>query len=335
MKYAIYNNKGGVGKTFLSFVLSTEMANNSSNKDIIVIDMCPQANISEIILGGSGFGGTEKLDDLINQRFTIGGYFDERISSPNHVTGQEKKYLLQTNKFNQNMPSNLWLIAGDPSLEIQAQAISQISGQTLPLEVWKNVHYWVKDLISECSKELSKDVTVFIDCNPSFSIYTELAMSAAQRVIVPCTSDDSSGRAINNIGALLFGIGVGSAYNTVNFSGRAREFKMTLPKIHSIVFNRSTEYDKKASKAFGAMFNSIREKVENLKNKADDDAFENELNYEQIPDSHSVTIVCSHLGKPLYSMKPGKYEVYDKKPQINSDPLNRYKTAVKELLIKI
>src|SRR5437660_11703439 len=40
-----------------------------------------------------------------------------------------------------------FLIAGDPSLEIQAEAINQIAGQTLPADSWANVHQWLKDLL--------------------------------------------------------------------------------------------------------------------------------------------------------------------------------------------
>lgn len=56
MRYAIWNNKGGVGKTFLSFVLGTEFAQKNPHKNILLVDMCPQANLSEVLLGGNGSG---------------------------------------------------------------------------------------------------------------------------------------------------------------------------------------------------------------------------------------------------------------------------------------
>src|SRR5690242_15187917 len=63
MRYAVWNNKGGVGKTFLSFVLGTEIA-NERKIPVVLVDMCPQANLSEIVLGGNGIG-SERLDSLI------------------------------------------------------------------------------------------------------------------------------------------------------------------------------------------------------------------------------------------------------------------------------
>jgi hypothetical protein len=51
-----------------------------------------------------------------------------------------------------------------------------------------------------------KSSAVFIDCNPSFSIYPELAMSASDRLIIPFSADGSSKRAARAVLALLYGI---------------------------------------------------------------------------------------------------------------------------------
>jgi len=56
--YAIWNNKGGVGKSYLTFQLATEYARQNGNKRVLVIDLCPQANSSSMLLGGM-FGGEE------------------------------------------------------------------------------------------------------------------------------------------------------------------------------------------------------------------------------------------------------------------------------------
>lgn len=334
MRYAVWNNKGGVGKSFLSFVLGTEVAHRRPTEHVILVDMCPQANLSEIILGGNG-QGAKRLQEILanNDRKTVGGYFDTRIASPQKSTGSETDYLLKARDFNASMPANLWIIVGDPSLELQAQVISQIGSQTLPKETWKNVHNWLKDLIVSCSTKLGKadQVHVFIDCNPSFAAYTELALLAADRLIVPCSSDGSSARAIDNIGALLYGIGVSGLYSGVDFKAKTNSFMMPLPLIHSVLLNRSTLYSKKASKAFSAMFDEIKKRTETLQQK-DASIFVSGVNFHVVPDNHSVAIVCSHLGRPLYTITPGKYEVHDTEPQVNNEPLDRYKEAVDELL---
>jgi chromosome partitioning protein len=331
MRYAMWNNKGGVGKTFLSFVLATEIAHDRK-VPVILVDMCPQANLSEIVLGGNGIG-SERLDDLIKSRKTIGGYFDSRINSPHVKSGIELDFLFDARKINSNLPKGVYLVAGDPSLELQAQVINQISSQTLPVESWKNVHSWVADLIEACQSHLGVNETmVFIDCNPSFSAYTELSMVAADSLIVPCSSDGSSARAIDNVGSLLYGILTGTKYGAANFPARANHFGMNLPDIHSVILNRSTQYSKKASKAFGAMFDEIKRRVDDLKKAAPKHFNSGGPHFEDIPDSHSVAIVCSHQGIPLYALKPGRYQVHDTEPQVNSEPLQRYKDAVAALI---
>jgi cellulose biosynthesis protein BcsQ len=52
--YAFWNNKGGVGKSFLCFVAASEYARRHPEADVYVIDLCPQANVSETLLGGYG-----------------------------------------------------------------------------------------------------------------------------------------------------------------------------------------------------------------------------------------------------------------------------------------
>ena len=73
MKYCIWNNKGGVGKTFLTYALATEYAKQNPATLVAVIDMCPQANVSEILLGGNG-QGSENLFKIHDKKLTISHY---------------------------------------------------------------------------------------------------------------------------------------------------------------------------------------------------------------------------------------------------------------------
>ena len=115
MRYAIWNNKGGVGKSFLTFVFASEYALDNPDKVVYVIDMCPQANVSEILLGGNG-DGAKQLEKLLGmqQRQTIGGYFDSRLEQPHGKTGAESNFKVQVNGLNGKIPENLFLVAGDP-----------------------------------------------------------------------------------------------------------------------------------------------------------------------------------------------------------------------------
>ena len=117
-----------------------------------------QQNLSEIVLGGNG-RGAENLSSLIDSHITIGGYFDQRINNPQQPTGAETSFqITDLKKYNINLPDNVSLVAGDPSLEIQSQTINQISAQTLPVKSWANVHKWLIDLINAIQTKQSDSV---------------------------------------------------------------------------------------------------------------------------------------------------------------------------------
>jgi chromosome partitioning protein len=336
MRYAVWNNKGGVGKSFVTFITACEYAHQHSEKMVVIVDMCPQANISEVVLGGNGKGANE-LEKLLGtaNRHTVGGYFDERISSPHKISGNETSYLIKASDINGMLDDNVFLLAGDPSLEIQAEAMNQIAAQTLPADSWPNVHRWLKDLLDAISKKYDNAV-FFIDCNPSFSAYTELAIIAADRLIVPCTADGSSARAISNIGQLIYGISVPAAYASVSFSKRAVAHKLPLPTVHSVPLNRSTQYEQKASKAFSAMYDEIKARVLKLQGaKSSSFSAKPADLFLDLPDAHSVSVVTSHLGLPLHRIKLGKYEIHTKVTQVPKDSLKRYKTAFNTLVSRL
>lgn len=50
--YAVWNNKGGVGKSYLTFQIACEYARIHPNQSVLVLDLCPQANASGMFLGG-------------------------------------------------------------------------------------------------------------------------------------------------------------------------------------------------------------------------------------------------------------------------------------------
>ena len=107
---------------------------------------------------------------------------------------------------------------------------------------------------------------------------------------------------------------------------------MSLPVIHSVLLNRSTQYDKKASIAFRTMFEEIKKRAEKFKQDTQGVYFHSPFDYFDIPDAHSPSIVCSHKGLPLSKLKAGPHQVHDKTAQVNSDPLKRYKKAIEKLV---
>lgn len=336
MKYAIWNNKGGVGKTFLCFMLASEYARLNPEKIVVVIDMCPQANISEIFLGGNG-KGSATLDEILlaNDRKTIGGYFDKRLSRPDDKTGTETEYVQQIKDFAPELPTNLWLVAGDPSLELQVQSINQIASADLPEDRWKNVHSWVIDLEDAIMSKFNSNVVFFIDCNPSFATYTAQAILGASRLIIPCTADGSSARAIDNVAKLLYGIDTPKGYSKTNFYQRTKDNQLSIPLIHSVVLNRSTTNKKKPASAFEAMYQKIKNRVMVLKDKKRE-AFTPKIeHFINMPDAHTVSIVASYYAITLDKIKLQQYDLENengKKTMINKVPLETYKKSLANIM---
>ena len=174
--YALWNNKGGVGKSYLTFQIAAEYARQHRDQNVLVIDLCPQANSSSMLLGGMERGETA-LDRLSSAepRLTIAGYIRERISSPYQNPRAGAKYIHRVSDHNNQIASNLHIVVGDEELEMLA---SRVAGATRPGpdDAWAKVHMWVLDLINDVRQKWNADkITVFLDCNPSFGIYTELA----------------------------------------------------------------------------------------------------------------------------------------------------------------
>src|SRR5258708_5759578 len=128
--YAIWNNKGGVGKSYLTFQIASEYARMHPSNKILVIDMCPQADSSSMLLGGME-NGERRLEELYgaSPRQTIAGYIRERISSPYLDPHVGASYIHRVHTLNPTVPANLYLVVGDYELELLA---SRVRGATTP-----------------------------------------------------------------------------------------------------------------------------------------------------------------------------------------------------------
>ena len=49
--YAIWNNRGGSGKTNITYHLAIKYAYRNPDKTVLVVDMCPQTDLSHAFLG--------------------------------------------------------------------------------------------------------------------------------------------------------------------------------------------------------------------------------------------------------------------------------------------
>ncbi len=205
--YAFWNNKGGTGKTSLAFQVICRYADQHPDERILALDVCPQANLSELFLGGLSYGGSNNLLQRqgAGRRETVGGYFQLRLPSPfAPVQFSPQEFLTQPRDFNSNIPKSIDLLCGDPLIELQANAVSTLANTQIPgTDSWISVIDWLRDFLAPIADEYD---VAFIDTNPSFSIYTQIALSAADQLLLPVMPDDSSRRAIQNALSLVYGL---------------------------------------------------------------------------------------------------------------------------------
>lgn len=336
--YAYWNNKGGTGKTSLAFQSLCFYAHQNPEKRVLAIDVCPQANLSELLLGGLTNQGSLKL--LARQgeipRRTIGGYFEKRLPSPYTTpTVSVADFITMPNRYNDAIPKNVDLIAGDPLLELQSNAISTLASTQLPgTNAWLKVIDWLRDLIEPLKTEYD---TIFIDANPSFSIYTQIALSCADQLVLPVMADDSSRRAIQNAFSLIYGLKLPSEiYSTYAFATRLKDGGRTLPKVHVIAKNRLTQYMGPAS-AYSAVLRSIDEDVEQLLAATPEmftfDHVENGV--VNIRDFQTAGVVAFARGCPLYAQNPGRLDVMGKRVRVDDRYLKNCVEAVQALVDRL
>jgi hypothetical protein len=157
LTYAMWNNKGGTGKTSLTFQAVCRYAELNPDKKILVVDICPQANLSELMLGGQANNGSVNLLQRhgMTPRCSIGGYFDARLPAPfSPPKFDAYSYITHVQPYNPAIPVNIDLVCGDPLLELQAIAMNTLANVDLPgVNTWLGVIDWLRDFMSQVRNE--------------------------------------------------------------------------------------------------------------------------------------------------------------------------------------
>ncbi len=348
--YALWNNKGGVGKSYLSFQIAAEYARTHPDQKVLVIDMCPQANASSMLLGGI-VSGELALDQLssASPRRTVAGYIRERISSPYQNPRIGGDYVLMVATYNKAIPSNLYLVTGDEELEILGSRVDG-AARPGPNDAWAKVHHWVLDLIHDVRHKWNVDqITVFIDCNPSFGIYTELSMSAADRLIIPFSADGSSRRAVRTVLSLLYGTTRLLGSERSEFARESDRFKLRVPEIYFYVGNRLTQSNRASAAAFRTVVNAIGVEIHRIWQQnpghfcihpngagspVNQKSFKDMFQFE-VADANTASVVSGALGIPIVALSAGQHSIYGKNHTVNQSQLDKQIPNIQELVARI
>lgn len=332
--YTFWNNKGGTGKTSLCFQTSVQYALDHPQERTLAIDLCPQANLSECMLGGMLGNGSQNLKSLCPSqfsRYTIAGYFLDHIKSsysmfPNF---NKKNYICSPHTYNSNIPSNLYLVAGDNYVEDLSKTMSSLAANTLPTnDAYYQILRWIIDFLDAVKHDFD---VVFIDTNPSFSIYTQMALAATEYLIIPASADDSSTQAMHNLLYMMYGIGNPIAGMNSDFYTTMKAFNMNFPKIHLVIRNHLSQYTGTA-KAYDAVLRAL----ENL-------AYSTKANYPQyfttnanlvidITDFNTVGQVAFAEATAFSKVKAGVHTIGANRIQVNAQYIQDCISEIQSIL---
>lgn len=348
--YALWNNKGGVGKSYLTFQLASEYARTHPQQKVLVVDVCPQANSSSMLLGGM-MKGENNIDDLSSGTppRTISGYIADRIVSPYVNTHSGANYVTRVSQYNDCVPDNLYVVCGDEELEMQSNQV-HLACAAGPSDAWRIVHTWLRDLIEDIRNSWNQEeITVFVDCNPSFTIYTELAMSASDRLIIPFSADGSSKRAVKSVLSLVYGVVRKPGQIQSAFVRNSLQYRMTIPHIYSYVGNRLTQMNNSSASAYknvvGEIFNEIFTTYQNHPNffyihptgspvpnskRGFKAMFE-----EQINDANTASVVSGALGIPMCRLTSGHKSFAGRSVMVNQSQLDKQQPNIRDFVARI
>ena len=306
---------------------------------------------------------------LTSESKTVSFYLHQVSNSYDLSTVNLPAFLTQVSGFKNQIPPNVYLLCGDIHLETVARSLEQKRNANLADDsawvfVTSSVRYFIEGhSISEhdftpgvaCQPEDIKEWVVFIDTNPSFSVYTEIALLAAQRLIIPVNADDFSREALESLLYSVYGITKADhrlpddfqLYDQkLTFSSKARKNGLRRPMIYLLIHNRATRYNLRSAEAFRQLatrsfaalkraFNNNRQVFQQnprLRNA--------EQYFADIGDFHTAGIVALHYGCPLAKLK----DIYSSLTQVpfvhgtvalNSQQIDIHLQCLRNLVAKL
>ena len=189
---ALFNHKGGVGKTTTTFNLGWMLANKG--KKVIIVDCDPQCNLTGMVLGfkdAEDFASMYASDTVTNIRDGLSPAFESRpalIEAVNcaPIKGQPNMHLL---------PGHIGLAEYEVTLGIA----QQLSGSLVTLQNLPGaLHY----LFSKTANKYNADF-ILIDMSPSLGPINQNLLTTSDYFLVPMFPDYFSAMATESLASIL------------------------------------------------------------------------------------------------------------------------------------
>ena len=163
MKRVIFNQKGGVGKSTSAVNLAAIAAHQG--KKTLLIDIDPQCNSSRYLLGEAAKEAAP----------TMAAYFEQMLSFT--MFAKPAATYVHPTPF-----KNLSLIVSHPEIgDLQSKLES------------RHKIYKLRDTLNELAKEYDE---IIVDTPPAYNFFTQSALIAADRCLIPFDCDDFSRQAL-------------------------------------------------------------------------------------------------------------------------------------------
>ncbi|WP_208026350.1 ParA family protein [Rhizobium leguminosarum] len=208
----VFNNKGGVGKTTLTFHLAHALG--EMGKRVLLIDMDPQCNLTIYAMEMEDIheiwaAEDEFIEDYAAAASSIGDEaFDELLLEPRSIHFLLKPSEDGTREI-ENLPppiemaENVHLLPGRLTLHVfEAKLAERWAGiyQGDPLSIRTATR--VRALAYQYAHDYHYDIVIF-DTSPSLGALNRDLLSLADGFLIPCAPDLFSVYGIRNIGAAL------------------------------------------------------------------------------------------------------------------------------------
>ncbi|RKU21839.1 hypothetical protein C6499_20725 [Candidatus Poribacteria bacterium] len=193
---ALFNHKGGVGKTTMTFNLGWMLA--KKGKKVIIVDCDPQCNLTGMVLGfkdAKRFESMYKSVGVTNIREGLAPAFESRPAPIKPVNCESIRGRME-------MPSLLHLLPGHIGLaeyEVPLGVAQALSGSLVTLQ---NLPGSLHNLFSKTADKYNADF-ILVDMSPSLGPINQNLLMTSDYFIVPMFPDYFSAMATESLASIL------------------------------------------------------------------------------------------------------------------------------------